>query len=89
MTIQPVTLIVPAWMMMASVATTAATMPPVDSWLPRRAVAGVFIRCRPSTKQLAAATYTSWTIQSKALMTRSRRSLPDVPARPGSPARRS
>ena len=56
MTIQPVTLMVPAWMMMASVATTAATMPPVDSWFPRRAVAGVFIRCRPSTKQLAAAT---------------------------------
>jgi hypothetical protein len=43
----------------------------------------VFIRCRPSTKQLAAATYTSWMIQSKALMTRSRRSLPGVPARPG------
>ena len=85
MTIQPVTLIVPAWMMIASVATTAATMPPVDSWFPRRAVAGVFIRCRPSTKQLAAATYTSWVTQSKVLMTRPRvrRPLPGAPARPG------
>ena len=34
--------------------TTAAAMPAAESWLPRRAVAGEFIRCRPSTKQAAA-----------------------------------
>ena len=38
----------------------ASAMPAVDTWLPRRAVAGEFIRCRPSTKQTAAATYRSW-----------------------------
>ena len=42
--------------MTAAVVATARTMPPVDSWLPRRALAGEFIRCRPSTKQVAAAT---------------------------------
>ena len=30
-------------------------MPAAESWLPRRAVAGEFIRCSPSTKQTAAA----------------------------------
>ncbi len=55
-TIQPVALIVPEWMIRARVAAMAAAMPQVDTWLPRRAVAGVFIRCRPSTKQDAAAT---------------------------------
>ena len=43
-------------MMMASVAATAVIMPPVETWLPRLAVAGVFIKCRPSTKQDAART---------------------------------
>ena len=55
-TIHPVTLTVPAWMTRTSVVAMASTMPAVDTWLPRRAVAGEFIRCRPSTKQTAAAT---------------------------------
>ena len=55
-TIHPVVVTVPAWMTSASVVATARTMPAVDSWLPRRAEAGEFIRCRPSTKQVAAAT---------------------------------
>ena len=55
-TIQPVALITPPWMMIASVAAMAVIMPPVETWLPRRAVAGVFIRCRPSTKHDAART---------------------------------
>ena len=67
-TIQPVTVTVPAWMTRARVTAMARTMPPVDTWLPRRAEAGEFIRCRPSTKQVAAPTYSSWVIQSKALM---------------------
>ena len=55
-TIQPVALIAPEWMMRASVAAIAVVMPAVDTWLPRRAVAGLFIRCRPSTKHDAART---------------------------------
>ena len=39
-----------------SVMITAMPMPAVDTWLPRRAVAGEFIRCRPTTKQAAART---------------------------------
>ena len=35
---------------------TAMTIPAVETWLPRRAVAGEFIRCRPKTKQAAART---------------------------------
>ena len=35
---------------------TAMAMPAVETWLPRRAVAGEFIRCRPTTKQAAART---------------------------------
>ena len=34
----------------------AIAMPAVDTWLPRLAVAGEFIRCRPMTKQAAAST---------------------------------
>ena len=34
----------------------AMTMPAMDTWLPRRAVAGLFIRCRPITKHAAART---------------------------------
>ncbi len=56
MTIQPVVVTVPAWVTRASVVATARIMPRVDTWLPRLAVAGEFIRCRPSTKQVAAAT---------------------------------
>ena len=56
MTIHPVALTVSAWMTRARVVSTATAMPLVDTWLPRRAVAGEFIRCRPSTKQVAAAT---------------------------------
>ena len=52
-TIHPVAVTVPAWATRASVVATAATMPAVDTWLPRRAVAGEFIRCRPNTKQVA------------------------------------
>ncbi len=55
-TIQPVVVTVPACATRASVVATARTMPAVDTWLPRRAVAGEFIRCRPSTKQVAAPT---------------------------------
>ena len=56
MTIQPVALITSAWMISARVVTTAMVMPATENWLPRRAVAGVFIRCRPSTKHDAAST---------------------------------
>ena len=38
-------------------ATTAISMPAAESRLPRRAVAGWFIRCSPSTKQVAAVRY--------------------------------
>ena len=38
-----------------SVATTASVMPPAESRLPFRAVAGLFIMCRPSTNAEAAA----------------------------------
>ncbi len=55
-TIQPVAVTVPAWMTRANVVPIASTMPAVDTWLPRRAEAGEFIRCSPSTKQVAAAT---------------------------------
>ena len=34
----------------------AMIMPAIDTWLPRRAVAGLFIRCRPITKHAAAST---------------------------------
>ena len=44
------------WMMIASVAAIAVIMPAVETWLPRRALAGLFIRCRPSTKPDAART---------------------------------
>ena len=47
---------VPACTTRAKVVAIASAMPAVDTWLPRRAVAGEFIRCRPSTKQTAAAT---------------------------------
>ena len=69
MTVHPVAVTVLAWMTRANVVAMARVMPAVDTWLPRRALAGEFIRCRPSTKQTAAATYSSWVIQSKALMT--------------------
>jgi hypothetical protein len=39
-----------------SVATTAITMPACATWLPRRAVAGLFIRCRPITNMAATST---------------------------------
>ncbi len=55
-TIQPVVVTVPACATRARVVAMARTMPAVDTWLPRRALAGEFIRCRPSTKQVAAAT---------------------------------
>ena len=55
-TIQPIAVTVPSWIIRISVATTAITMPAMDTWLPRRAVAGLFIRCRPTTKQAAAST---------------------------------
>ncbi len=53
-TIQPVGLITPRCTTRTPVATIAATIPATDTWLPRLAVAGVFIRCKPSTKQDAA-----------------------------------
>ena len=31
----------------------ASVIPAAETWLPRRAVAGEFIRCRPITKQTA------------------------------------
>src|SRR6267154_2399780 len=68
-TIQPVTVTVPAFTTRANVVAIARVMPPVDTWLPRRAEAGEFIRCRPNTKHVAAATYSSWVTQSNALMT--------------------
>ena len=55
-TVQPVAVMPPMWMIHASVAATAVAMPAVDTWLPRRAVAGVFIRCKPNTKHDAART---------------------------------
>src|SRR6266567_1800008 len=67
-TIQPVAVTVPACTTRANVVAIARAMPAVDTWLPRRAVAGEFIRCRPSTKQTAAATYSSWVTQSKVLL---------------------
>ena len=35
---------------------TAIAIPAIETWLPRRAVAGEFIRCRPTTKHAAAST---------------------------------
>ncbi len=35
---------------------TAMIMPVVATWLPRRAVAGLFIRCRPTTNNTAVST---------------------------------
>ena len=55
-TIQPAAVTVPSWISSTSVAATATTMPAVETWLPRRAVPGEFIRCRPITKQAAAST---------------------------------
>src|SRR5260370_42065399 len=67
-TIQPVAVTVPACTTRANVVAIARAMPAVDTWLPRRAEAGEFIRCRPNTKQTAEVTYRGWVIQSKALM---------------------
>ncbi len=55
MTAQPVAVIAPRWMTSTIVATMAATMPTTETWLPRRAVAGLFIRCSPRMKHEAAA----------------------------------
>jgi hypothetical protein len=49
-TVHLVAVMVPPWMTSANTATTATNMPKADTWLPRRAVAGEFIRCRPRTK---------------------------------------
>ena len=55
-TVQPTPVTEPSWIRMTSVAMMAMAMPAVDTWLPRRAVPGEFIRCRPMTKQAAAST---------------------------------
>ena len=55
-TIQPVAVTVPSWISRIRVATPAMIMPVIETWLPRRAVAGLFIRCRPMTKNTAAST---------------------------------
>ena len=55
-TIQPVVVTVPAWISRTKVAMTAMIMPVVATWLPRRAVAGLFIRCRPTTNNTAVST---------------------------------
>ena len=55
-TIQPVAVTVPEWIMRMKVAMTAITMPVRATWLPRRAVAGLFIRCRPITNNAAVST---------------------------------
>ncbi len=55
-TIQPVVVTVPSWIISVSVAMPAMIMPVIDTWLPRRAVAGLFIRCRPTTNSTAAST---------------------------------
>ncbi len=55
-TIQPVAVTVPSWISRISVATPAIIMPAIETWLPRRAVAGLFIRCRPITNSAAAST---------------------------------
>ena len=47
---------VPAWISRTKVAMTAMIMPVTATWLPRRAVAGLFIRCSPTTKHAAAST---------------------------------
>ena len=39
-----------------SVTPIAMTIPAVETWFPRRAVAGLFIRCRPTTNSAAAST---------------------------------
>ena len=53
-TTQPVVVIVASWMTLTSAAATATIMPSQDSRLPRRAVAGEFIRCRATTNPAAA-----------------------------------
>ena len=55
-TIQPVVVTVPSWIIRMSVTMPATIMPAIDTWLPRRAVAGLFIRCSPMTKSAAAST---------------------------------
>ena len=55
-TIQPVVVTVPLWISRTNVAMTAITMPTWATWLPRRAVAGLFIRCRPITNMAATST---------------------------------
>src|SRR4051794_16299012 len=54
-TSQRVTFMCPPWLTSTSTAMIATSMPAADSWLPRRAVAGEFIMCRPSTKATAPA----------------------------------
>jgi hypothetical protein len=54
-TVQPTPVTLPSWMSSTRVAMMAMAIPAVDTWLPRRAVAGEFIRCRPITKHAAAA----------------------------------
>ena len=53
-TAQPVAVMPPSWTTIARVAAMAVAIPVVETWLPRRAVAGLFIRCRPATKHEAA-----------------------------------
>ena len=55
-TVQPTPVTEPSWISRTSVMITAMAMPAIETWLPRRAVAGEFIRCRPTTKQAAART---------------------------------
>ena len=51
---QPVVEIVSLCAINASVAPTAIAIPAADTWLPRFAVGGAFIRCSPTTKHVAA-----------------------------------
>jgi hypothetical protein len=71
-TVHLVAFIVPPWMTSAKTATTATNMPKADTWLPRRAVAGEFIKCRPSTKQTPPNSEASRTVMSN----------PDITPRP-------
>jgi hypothetical protein len=75
MMIQPVTLIVPGVDDDGERGADGGTMPPWTAGCPPRAVAGVFIRCRPSTKQVAAATYSSWMTQCEGAHDRAAASL--------------
>ena len=70
-----------SWASSTMVVTNASTMPPAETWLPRRAEAGEFIRCRPATKQTAATRYVAWMTVSKSLTARS----PWAPARRAAP----